>query len=240
MADYVGVLWRWRLSIDKTERSFLRSHLASCGWPTVKEPKRPSISESSPPHAPGGGTGPHKGVKITAIYFDSPGPDNGGDTSLNHEWVKIANTSKTTATLSGWVLVDASHNRYTVPCVQAEGRPKGAVHTGHGHDGVHNLYQDSGSYIWNNTGDTATLKAGNGNASTGAHTRRRATRKLAARSQALLSGPHQGHGNDATVRRSRAARGGVDRDVAVHRTASSRQSAASRHRIMRNASLAGR
>jgi hypothetical protein len=162
MADYVGVLWRWQLSIDNPERNFLDVHLASCGWPTVTEPKRPSISESSPPHAPVGGTGGHKGVKITAIYFDSPGPDSGGNKSLDHEWVKLANTSKTTATLSGWTLVDASHNRYRFPAFTLKPGQTVRIRTGHGHDGAHNLYQDSGSYIWNNTGDTATLKAGNG------------------------------------------------------------------------------
>jgi hypothetical protein len=36
------------------------------------------------------------------------------------------------------------------------------VHTGHGSDTHKNLYWGSGAYIWNNDGDTATLKRRNG------------------------------------------------------------------------------
>jgi Protein of unknown function (DUF1524) len=43
MADYTAVLWRWRLSIDPTEKAFLDTRLARCGWPRTTEPKRPRV-----------------------------------------------------------------------------------------------------------------------------------------------------------------------------------------------------
>jgi hypothetical protein len=161
MADYTAVLWRWRLTIDRTEHRFLHSHLAACGWPHMVEPKRPPIGTGSP-GTPGGGSGPHKGVKITSIYFDSPGSDTGSNSSLNHEWVKIVNTSNSTATLTGWTLVDASQNSYQFGSFTLKPGAAVRVRTGSGNDKAHNVYQGSGSYIWNNTGDTATLAAGNG------------------------------------------------------------------------------
>jgi len=46
MADYTAVLWRWHLTIDEPEKAFLHSHLATCGWPHVTEPKRPAIHDT--------------------------------------------------------------------------------------------------------------------------------------------------------------------------------------------------
>src|SRR5215469_897743 len=42
---------------------------------------------SSPPVATG-----HR-VQIREIYYNSPGPDRGGNSSLNAEWVELHNTS---------------------------------------------------------------------------------------------------------------------------------------------------
>ena len=53
MTDYTGVLWRWQLTIDRTEKNFLASHLGRCGWPRIYEPPRPPIGYAST----GGGSG---------------------------------------------------------------------------------------------------------------------------------------------------------------------------------------
>jgi len=44
MARWVAVKWRWRLAIGSAESTFLSKRLALCGWPSVREPSRPSIS----------------------------------------------------------------------------------------------------------------------------------------------------------------------------------------------------
>ena len=43
LAQYVAVKWRWRLAVDGAERTLLKSRLAACGWPSVREPSRPVI-----------------------------------------------------------------------------------------------------------------------------------------------------------------------------------------------------
>jgi hypothetical protein len=43
VAQWVAVKWRWRLSVDTAERSFLRKRLTSCGSPTVVRPARATV-----------------------------------------------------------------------------------------------------------------------------------------------------------------------------------------------------
>ena len=63
MANYTGVLWRWRLTIDAREKAFLTKHLSRCGWPRVTEPLRPKIGYASPS---GSGSGTTHGCTRTS------------------------------------------------------------------------------------------------------------------------------------------------------------------------------
>jgi hypothetical protein len=101
-------------------------------------------------------------IKITKIYFDSPGTDTGSNTSLNAEYVVIKNTGTTRKTLTGWTLRDASRHVYKFPIFRLGAGKSVKVHTGKGANTLGNLYWRSSSYIWNNNGDTATLKRSNG------------------------------------------------------------------------------
>lgn len=40
LGQWVAVKWRWRLTVDPVERRFLKSRLASCGWPSIRLPSR--------------------------------------------------------------------------------------------------------------------------------------------------------------------------------------------------------
>lgn len=162
MADYTAVLWRWHLKIDSSQKSFLSSHLRSCGWPDVNEPARPAIHRR-PVGGSGGQSGTAaSGVRIAVINFNSPGADDGGNASLDAEWVQITNTSSKTATLTNWVLHDASGHHFGFPTFGLKAHASVKVHTGSGTDTSKNLYWGSTSYIWNNDGDTATLDNANG------------------------------------------------------------------------------
>ena len=101
-------------------------------------------------------------IRITKIYFDSPGADTGSNTSLNAEYVVIKNTGTTRKALTGWTLRDASHHVYKFPTFRLGAGKSVKVHTGKGANTLGNLYWRSSSYIWNNDGDTATLKRSNG------------------------------------------------------------------------------
>jgi hypothetical protein len=162
MADYTAVLWRWHLHIDATQKSFLTNHLRACGWPSVHTPSRPAIHRHSGNGGGGGAGQTATGVRISEINFDSPGSDEGGNASINGEWVKITNTSSKTVKLGGWVLHDASQHRFDFPSFRLKPHAKVKVHSGSGNDGRANLYWDSTQYIWNNDGDTATLDNANG------------------------------------------------------------------------------
>jgi hypothetical protein len=97
------------------------------------------------------------GVKIVEIYFDSPGPDNASNTSLNGEWVKIENTTNVKKNITGWILHDSSSHRYVFPLTMLKPHASLQVHTGRGANNPRNRYWGSTSYIWNNSGDTARL-----------------------------------------------------------------------------------
>lgn len=102
------------------------------------------------------------GAAITAIYFDSPGSDRGGNTSLNAEWVQIKNVTRSTKTLTHWTIRDASRHTYTFPTFTLRAGATVKVHTGSGTKSSSNLYWGQRWYIWNNTGDTAYLRNASG------------------------------------------------------------------------------
>jgi hypothetical protein len=52
VSRWVAVKWRWHLSANSAERSYLSHELASCGWPRVAKPTRPAITTGSGGAAP--------------------------------------------------------------------------------------------------------------------------------------------------------------------------------------------
>lgn len=95
---------------------------------------------------------------IHEIYYNSPGSDTGSNSSLNHEWVQLHNRSGSRITLTGWTLRDAQGHVYRFGnySITAYGYVK--IHTGKGANTQTDRYWGRGWYVWNNTGDTATLK----------------------------------------------------------------------------------
>jgi Lamin Tail Domain len=101
-------------------------------------------------------------ILITFIRYNPPGPDTGSNASRNGEYVTIHNNARRARELTGWRLHDNQHHRFTFPTFTLCGGCIVRVHTGDGEDGAHNLYWGSGNYIWNNTGDRATLVKADG------------------------------------------------------------------------------
>ena len=52
-------------------------------------------------------------IRITKIYFDSPGADTGSNFSLNAEWIRLRNTGARSRLLTGWKIRDAQGHVYT-------------------------------------------------------------------------------------------------------------------------------
>ena len=115
----------------------------------------PSLAEQ------GGGS-----VRIVKIAFDPPGADNGSNASLNEEYVLIKNFSAHGVQLSNASLQDASGHVFLFPGINillGPGRTL-KVHTGRGTNSTipMNFYWDADGYVWNNDGDTATLRRATG------------------------------------------------------------------------------
>ncbi|MET9078457.1 lamin tail domain-containing protein [Streptomyces sp. NPDC004232] len=100
----------------------------------------------------------HAAVYISKVQYDSPGRDDRSNRSLNAEWVDIANSTRRAVNLDHWTLRDDAGHTYTFRHVSLAPRATVRVHTGIGRDTRSDLYQDKRNYVWNNNGDTATLR----------------------------------------------------------------------------------
>lgn len=101
-------------------------------------------------------------VRITKIYFDSPGSDTGSNPSLNAERVVLRNNGSQGVHLTNWTLRDAAGHVYKFGSFTLGGGKSVTVHTGDGSNTQQHRYWGQEWYVWNNDGDTATLKRPNG------------------------------------------------------------------------------
>lgn len=108
------------------------------------------------PAAANAATGP--AVRIVKIQYDSPGADTRSAASLNAEWVALRNVTTRKVSLSGWTVRDAQAHVYAFGALTVAAGATVYVRTGKGKNTAASRYWGSGNYIWNNTGDTATLR----------------------------------------------------------------------------------
>jgi hypothetical protein len=109
-------------------------------------------------------------VQFSVIYYDSPGKDTRSNASLVAEYVRLTNRSAFPVNLAKWTLADKAGHKFTFPSHAVGAHRTVYIRTGHGTNGrtpagkadSAQLYWNSGNYIWNNDGDTATLKSGSG------------------------------------------------------------------------------
>ena len=101
-------------------------------------------------------------IRISKIRYDPPGTDTGTNSHLNKEFVVITNTGSRAVRLEGWVLKDRAGHRYRFGAFRLRPGKSVTIHTGRGTDDRDDLYWGSDDYIWNNDGDTATLKDASG------------------------------------------------------------------------------
>ena len=98
-------------------------------------------------------------IQFRKIYYDQPGSDRPvSNYKLNREYVVIKNTGMITRTLTGWTVRDRANHVYTFPSFKLGAGKSVTLHTGKGTNTSSHLYWGKGWYIWNNTGDKATLR----------------------------------------------------------------------------------
>lgn len=155
LGSWVAIKLRWRLAVDATERQALLDRAASCAdvvlrWRTARVVLRDGDGG-------GGGTVP-RGLTITKILFN---PDGDETCCPNQEYVAIANGTRRRKNLEGLRLSDTGGHRYVLPrYVLRPGRTV-LVHGGTGVTRRGHLYAGWG-VVWNNDGDTATLRTASG------------------------------------------------------------------------------
>ena len=101
-------------------------------------------------------------IQINEIYYNSPGTDTGSNSSLNAEWVRLYNTSSSKSSLTNWTLRDAAGHVFKFAAYTLGAHSYVKIHTGDGTRTQADRYWNQSWYIWNNTGDTATLRDGGG------------------------------------------------------------------------------
>ncbi|MCO8274854.1 lamin tail domain-containing protein [Actinoplanes sp. TRM 88003] len=104
-------------------------------------------------------------VYFSRIQYDSPGKDTRSNASLNAEWFRLSNSTKKAIQLKGFTVRDASSHVYTFTAYVLNPGKSVVVRTGKGTNGkpaATDRYWGSGNYVWNNTGDTATLRSATG------------------------------------------------------------------------------
>jgi len=97
-------------------------------------------------------------VRFSGAQYNSPGSDNGTNSSLNAEWVRITNAGARAKVLTGWKVRDRAGHVFTFPTFRLGAGRSVRLHTGSGRNTATDLYWRQRWYIWNNTGDRAILR----------------------------------------------------------------------------------
>jgi hypothetical protein len=115
--------------------------------PTTRPP-------TTPPAPPAVGS-----VQFTRIAYNAAGVDNRTNKSINGEYVQLTNRSRKNINLKGWTFRDAAGNlyRFTTNYTLFAGKYV-TVRTGKGTNTAHTRYWGKSYHVWNNSGDTATLR----------------------------------------------------------------------------------
>ncbi|MEU8779596.1 lamin tail domain-containing protein [Streptomyces sp. NPDC048606] len=100
-------------------------------------------------------------LRISKIWYDSPGSDTATNSSINGEWVQITNSTTSAVNLKGWTLTDASNHAYTFAAFTLGAGKNVSIKTGKGTNTATTLFQQRAGHIWNNDKDTATLRRAN-------------------------------------------------------------------------------
>jgi len=94
-------------------------------------------------------------LKIVDIHYDAPGNDTDNP---NGEWIDIANQGQEAINLEGYVLKDEGNNFYTFPDFSLRPGRRVRLFSGAGQNDDVQLFWNSATAVWNNSGDAAFLR----------------------------------------------------------------------------------
>ena len=99
---------------------------------------------------------PLQDIQITYVEYDPPGDDVQG------EFVRIENSGRAVADMTGWTLRDEAGHQFTFPAYGLKAGKYVRVWTKTGANTATDLYWGRGQAVWNNTGDCAYLQDSTG------------------------------------------------------------------------------
>ncbi len=119
------------------------------------------VTPTATPVTDGGTSTPAAGeLSLVEIHADAAGDERA---NLGDEYLVFENTGGDTLELSGWTVADEAGRTYTVPAgISLEPAETLTLHTGAGTDTNTDVYWGSGSPVWNNGGDTVTVRTADG------------------------------------------------------------------------------
>ncbi|MEF8842536.1 MAG: lamin tail domain-containing protein [Haloarculaceae archaeon] len=98
-------------------------------------------------------------MSVVEINADAEGNDN---ENLNDEYVVLENTGAEDFDLSGWTVSDAAGHGYTFDSFTLQPGERVTLYTGSGTDTGTSVYWGRSSAVWNNDGDTVTVRDADG------------------------------------------------------------------------------
>ena len=99
------------------------------------------------------------GLALVEIHEDAAGNDN---ENLNDEYLVFANRGESAIALGGWTVTDAAGRSYTFGNYSLAPGERVTLYTGSGTDTATARYWGASGAVWNNDGDTVTVRAGGG------------------------------------------------------------------------------
>lgn len=99
------------------------------------------------------------GLALVEIHEDAAGNDN---QNLNDEYLVFANRGDEALSLSGWTVTDAAGRDYTFGNYTLAPGERVTLYTGSGTDTETARYWGAGGAVWNNDGDTVTVRTSGG------------------------------------------------------------------------------
>ncbi|GID48794.1 hypothetical protein Aca07nite_60690 [Actinoplanes capillaceus] len=126
--------------------------------PTTTPTKPPTTTPTKPPATTP--AGPAVGsIQFTRIQYNAPGVDKKTNKSINGEYFRLTNKTKSTVNLKGWIVRDAAGNLYRFTANYYLGAGKNVyVRTGKGSNTSSTRYWGKTKHVWNNGGDVAYVR----------------------------------------------------------------------------------
>lgn len=144
IAEWTAMKHRWSLTVDTTERNALILAADNCPAATITVTKAAVYHQSTTP------TCSTAGIRVDLIQYKA--------TSLTGEYVRLRNPGTAAVNITDWSVADAAGRRYVFPARNLAAGAAVRIRTGSGTNTSTDVYWGSGSYIWNDSSDSFTLR----------------------------------------------------------------------------------